>query len=167
LSIQTVCPWQEEVFDEISQLVQSAMDGYRVCIFACKCPTADQRTPLWHSIWACAPSLLKSCRPSTWARHKFESNLTGFNRTLEVMPESGLCPPEVDLNEEGLQIGKFCMENADGQTGSGKTYTMLGTQDHRGVIPRAMEQLFKSSCSLEDQGWSFEMKVHSLVINDL
>lgn len=81
VTIHTVCIWQEEVFDEISQLVQSAMDGYKVCIFAY------------------------------------------------------------------------------GATGSGKTYTMLGTQDERGVIPRAMEQLFKSSCHLEDQGWSFEMKV--------
>ena len=72
---------QEEVFDEISQLVQSALDGYKVCIFAY------------------------------------------------------------------------------GQTGSGKTHTMLGTPEERGMIPRAMDQIFASSAAMEAQGWSFDMRV--------
>lgn len=71
---------QEEVFDEISQLVQSALDGYKVCIFAY------------------------------------------------------------------------------GQTGSGKTHTMLGTAEERGMIPRAMDQIFASSAAMEAEGWSFDMK---------
>ena len=75
---------QEEVFDEISQLVQSALDGYKVCIFAY------------------------------------------------------------------------------GQTGSGKTHTMLGTTEERGMIPRAMDQIFASSAAMEAEGWSFDMKVRGL-----
>ena len=78
---ESILGLQEEVFDEISQLVQSALDGYKVCIFAY------------------------------------------------------------------------------GQTGSGKTHTMLGTQQDRGMIPRAMDQIFASSAAMEAQGWSFDMKV--------
>lgn len=69
---------QENVFGEISQLIQSALDGYNVCIFAY------------------------------------------------------------------------------GQTGSGKTYTMEGnTADHdkQGMIPRAMEQVFRTSQDLKERGW--------------
>lgn len=69
---------QEDVFGEISQLIQSALDGYNVCIFAY------------------------------------------------------------------------------GQTGSGKTYTMEGnTADHdkQGMIPRAMEQVFRTSQDLKERGW--------------
>nr|AMS24245.1 kinesin 14-Ib protein [Marsilea vestita] len=80
---------QANVFEEISQLVQSALDGYKVCIFAY------------------------------------------------------------------------------GQTGSGKTYTMLGRPDqdeHKGLIPRSLEQIFRSSQSLESQGWKFKMQASMLEI---
>lgn len=44
---------------------------------------------------------------------------------------------------------------AYGQTGSGKTFTMEGgeAEDTRGVIPRAVQQIFRASRSLKEQGW--------------
>lgn len=80
---------QEDVFGEISQLIQSALDGYNVCIFAY------------------------------------------------------------------------------GQTGSGKTYTMEGnTADHdkQGMIPRAMEQVFRTSQDLQEKGWQYAIEASFLEI---
>lgn len=44
---------------------------------------------------------------------------------------------------------------AYGQTGSGKTYTMEGDEftETRGVIPRAVQQIFKAAEKLGAQGW--------------
>ncbi|XP_047068982.1 kinesin-like protein KIN-14H [Lolium rigidum] len=79
---------QDDVFVEMSQLVQSALDGYKVCIFAY------------------------------------------------------------------------------GQTGSGKTYTMMGKpgREQKGIIPRSLEQIFKTSQSLESQGWKYCMQASMLEI---
>ncbi|KAJ6842405.1 kinesin-like protein KIN-14N [Iris pallida] len=77
---------QEDIFIEISQLVQSALDGYKVCIFAY------------------------------------------------------------------------------GQTGSGKTYTMMGTTEKRGLIPRSLEQIFETSQSKLSQGWKYKMQASMLEI---
>ncbi|KAM6973853.1 kinesin-like protein KIFC1 [Tautogolabrus adspersus] len=87
---------QQEVFEEISLLVQSALDGYNVCCFAY------------------------------------------------------------------------------GQTGSGKTYTMEGDEFDatRGVIPRAVQQIFKAAEKLGSQGWEFSftasfVEIYNETLRDL
>ncbi|XP_013392997.1 carboxy-terminal kinesin 2 [Lingula anatina] len=81
---------QAQVFEEISQLVQSVLDGYNVCIFAY------------------------------------------------------------------------------GQTGSGKTHTMEGGSDNaaenRGMIPRAVAQIFQTGRELEEKGWKYTFEASFLEI---
>ncbi|XP_054663658.1 kinesin-like protein KIFC1 isoform X1 [Grus americana] len=81
---------QHEIFEEIASLVQSALDGYHVCIFAY------------------------------------------------------------------------------GQTGSGKTYTMEGPEafdpETRGMIPRAVRQVFQGAQELAEKGWEYDFSASFLEI---
>lgn len=70
------------------------------------------------------------------------------------------------LVQSALDGYKVCIF-AYGQTGSGKTYTMLGQPsdaEHRGLIPRSLEQIFETSQKMRAQGWSFCMQASMLEI---
>ena len=41
---------------------------------------------------------------------------------------------------------------AYGQTGSGKTYTVTGTQDNLGIVPRSFMEMFNIKNKLEKDG---------------
>ncbi|KAK4137894.1 kinesin-domain-containing protein [Trichocladium antarcticum] len=53
----------------------------------------------------------------------------------------------LDHNFEGYHTCIF----AYGQTGSGKSYTMMGTPDHPGLIPRTCEDLFERIAAAHDE----------------
>ncbi|CAD8210979.1 unnamed protein product [Paramecium pentaurelia] len=48
---------------------------------------------------------------------------------------------------------------AYGQTGSGKTYTMQGDDYNKGVIPRAVEQIFQERQGMLELGWQTTIRV--------
>ena len=53
---------------------------------------------------------------------------------------------------------------AYGQTGSGKTYSMMGSADNQGLIPRICEGLFSGMRNSDDNGPSYRTEVSFLEI---
>ena len=56
------------------------------------------------------------------------------------------------------------------QTGSGKTYTMAGTQESPGVMPRAINDLFKIARASDEMTWKFSLtyvEIYNERIKDL
>ncbi|WAR16224.1 KI13A-like protein, partial [Mya arenaria] len=48
---------------------------------------------------------------------------------------------------------------AYGQTGSGKSYTMMGTMEEKGIIPRLCDALFDQIAKRENESTGFKMEV--------
>lgn len=78
--------------------------------------------------------------------------------------------PNVSQNDVFEEVADFVQSALDGkcvcllsygQTGSGKTHTMQGsgTGEHRGIIPRAMEQVGKYMEKMSEMGWEYSMEV--------
>ena len=73
--------------------------------------------------------------------------------------------------QSALDGYKVCIF-AYGQTGSGKTYTMEGpttniNDNRRGMIPRAVEQIFSHAQKLKSKGWRYECKATFLEVEFL
>lgn len=70
----------------------------------------------------------------------------------------------------GMDVLKAAFEGynacifAYGQTGSGKTYSMMGSPDNQGLIPRICEGLFTGMRNSDDNGPSYRTEVSFLEI---
>ncbi|XP_026703732.1 centromere-associated protein E [Athene cunicularia] len=59
---------------------------------------------------------------------------------------------------------------AYGQTASGKTYTMMGNEDSMGIIPKAIQHVFKVICEIPDREFLLRvsyMEIYNETITDL
>ncbi|KDR70965.1 hypothetical protein GALMADRAFT_75658 [Galerina marginata CBS 339.88] len=96
----------------------------------------------------------------------------GFDRVFE--PES----TQAEVFEEISQLAQSCTDGynvcifAYGQTGSGKSFTMEGGTSSAGMIPRAVEQVFRVAEQMTSRGWEYKMEgqfleIYNETINDL
>ncbi|TFK92597.1 kinesin-domain-containing protein [Polyporus arcularius HHB13444] len=87
---------------------------------------------------------------------------------------------QAEVFEEISQLAQSCTDGynvcvfAYGQTGSGKSFTMEGgnSETTAGMIPRAVEQVFRVADELKTKGWQYKMEgqfleIYNETINDL
>lgn len=87
---------------------------------------------------------------------------------------------QAEVFEEVSQLAQSCTDGynvcifAYGQTGSGKSFTMEGgqTEETAGMIPRAVDQVFRVTNDLKSRGWEYTLEgqfleIYNETINDL
>ncbi|CAK1547494.1 unnamed protein product [Leptosia nina] len=92
---------------------------------------------------------------SYWSYDSGDSN---FATQEQVFSDLGL--DVIDSAFEGYNACVF----AYGQTGSGKTFTMMGSPDSQGLIPRICRQLFSRVAAGKESGASYRTEVSYLEI---
>ncbi|KAL5013425.1 hypothetical protein ScPMuIL_007695, partial [Solemya velum] len=68
-----------------------------------------------------------------------------------------------DILESALEGYNGCIF-AYGQTGSGKSFTMMGTLEHKGIIPKLCDAMFERIAKNADQELSFKVEVSYMEI---
>lgn len=79
---------------------------------------------------------------------------------------------QAQVFEEISQLAQSCIDGynvcifAYGQTGSGKSFTMEGgpTEETAGMIPRAVEQVFRVAEEMKSKGWEYKIEGQFLEI---
>ncbi|TFY69301.1 hypothetical protein EVJ58_g500 [Rhodofomes roseus] len=118
--------------------------------------------------------VLSSSSESATGQERKDEWAFAFDRVFE--PHS----TQSEVFEEISQLAHSCTDGynvcvfAYGQTGSGKSFTMEGglTETTAGMIPRAVEQVFRVAEELRNKGWEYKMEgqfleIYNETINDL
>ncbi|KAF9464929.1 P-loop containing nucleoside triphosphate hydrolase protein [Collybia nuda] len=118
--------------------------------------------------------VLSSSSESATGQERKEVYNFGFDRVFE--PQA----TQAEVFEEISQLAQSCTDGynvcifAYGQTGSGKSFTMEGgpTEETAGMIPRAVEQVFRVAEEMKSKGWEYTMEgqfleIYNETINDL
>ncbi|CCM01834.1 uncharacterized protein FIBRA_03902 [Fibroporia radiculosa] len=118
--------------------------------------------------------VLRSSSESATGQERKDEWAFTFDRVFE--PHS----TQAEVFEEISQLAQSCTDGynvcvfAYGQTGSGKSFTMEGGQSEAttGMIPRAVEQVFRVAEELKSKGWEYKMEgqfleIYNETINDL
>ncbi|ESK93165.1 kinesin family protein [Moniliophthora roreri MCA 2997] len=118
--------------------------------------------------------VLTSTSESATGQERIENYNFAFDRVFE--PDS----TQAEVFEEISMLAQSCIDGynvcifAYGQTGSGKSFTMEGGSSEvtQGMIPRAVEQVFRVSQDLKSKGWEYTMEgqfleIYNETINDL
>ncbi|KAF9808205.1 hypothetical protein IEO21_07947 [Rhodonia placenta] len=118
--------------------------------------------------------VLSSSSESATGQERKDDWMFSFDRVFE--PHCS----QAEVFEEISQLAQSCTDGynvcvfAYGQTGSGKSFTMEGgqTEATAGMIPRAVEQVFRVAEQLRSKGWEYKMEgqfleIYNETINDL
>ncbi|KZT07506.1 kinesin-domain-containing protein [Laetiporus sulphureus 93-53] len=118
--------------------------------------------------------MLSSSSESATGQERKDEWIFAFDRVFE--PHAS----QAEVFEEISQLAQSCTDGynvcvfAYGQTGSGKSFTMEGgtTEATVGMIPRAVEQVFREAEQLKSKGWEYKMEgqfleIYNETINDL
>ncbi|KAF9076233.1 P-loop containing nucleoside triphosphate hydrolase protein [Rhodocollybia butyracea] len=117
---------------------------------------------------------LWSSSESATGRGRKESYNFTFDKVFEPESTQAEVFEEIALLAQSVVDGYNVCIFAYGQTGSGKSFTMEGgsTDATKGMIPRAVDQVFRVAEDLRNKGWEYKMEgqfleIYNETINDL
>ncbi|KAG6859866.1 hypothetical protein C0995_002698 [Termitomyces sp. Mi166 len=118
--------------------------------------------------------VLESSSESAMGQERREVYNFAFDKVFEPSAT------QADVFEEISMLAQSCLDGynvcifAYGQTGSGKSFTMEGgpTEETAGMIPRAVEQVFRAIEDMKSKGWTYTLEgqfleIYNETINDL
>ncbi|TFY71283.1 hypothetical protein EVG20_g1728 [Dentipellis fragilis] len=118
--------------------------------------------------------VLNSSSESATGQERKETWNFNFDRVFEPHSTQAEVFEEISLLAQSCVDGYNVCIFAYGQTGSGKSFTMEGGSSDAtaGMIPRAVEQVFRVSEELGSKGWEYTMEgqfleIYNETINDL